>query len=92
MEQPIKEIIKEITETYKLDDKLNAIRLRESWEKLMGQSIAKHTTKIFITNKTLHINFDSAPLRQELSYAKSKVIKMINEDLGDEVVKDIVFS
>ncbi len=36
------------------------------------------------------LNLGSAVLREELSHGKSKIIKMINEELGRDVVKDVV--
>jgi len=29
-------------------------------------------------------------LREELSHGKTKIVKMINEELGREVVKDVI--
>ena len=91
MEQSLKEAIKEFVQAYRLDEKLNKVRLSNVWEKLMGKTIAKHTRELYINKKKLYIKFDSAVLRNELSYAKEKVIKMINEEMGEEVVEDIVF-
>ena len=91
-EQPLKEAIKALLQKYRLENKLNGIDLKNSWEKLMGKTIAKHTIKLYIVEKKLHINFDSAPLREELLFAKDKVIKMINEEMGEEMVEDIVFN
>ena len=91
MEQSLKEAIKEFVQAYRLDEKLNKVRLKIVWKKLMGKTIAKHTIELYIAKKKLYIKFDSAALRSELSYAKEKVIKMINEEMGEEVVEDIVF-
>ncbi len=91
MEQSLKEAIKEFVQAYRLDEKLNKVRLSIVWEKLMGKTIATHTIELYIAKKKLYIKFDSAALRSELSYAKEKVIKMINEEMGEEVVEDIVF-
>ncbi|MFH1320162.1 MAG: DUF721 domain-containing protein [Bacteroidota bacterium] len=89
-ERPLGEIIKKFATRYNLDSKLQEVRLKDSWEKLMGKTIAKHTTKLYLSNKKLYVNFDSAPLREELLFAKDKVIKMINKELGEEVVEDII--
>lgn len=91
MEQSLKEVIKDLLQTYRLDEKLNKVRLIKVWEKLMGKTIAKHTIELYIAKKKLYIKFDSAALRNELSYAKEKVMKMINEEMGEEIIEDIVF-
>ena len=90
MEQSLSEAIKDFVQTYRLDEKLNEMHLSRVWEQLMGKTIAQHTKELHISKKKLYIRFDSAALREELSYAKGKVIKMVNEKFGEEVVEDIV--
>jgi hypothetical protein len=38
----------------------------------------------------LYVALSSAVLREELSYGKDKIIKMINEELRKDVVKEII--
>ena len=89
-EQTLKEAIQELIKTYRLDDKINEVKLFNSWETILGKSIAKHTKAISIKNGILYVTLDSSVLRQELSYAKEKMIKLLNESVGTEVIKDIV--
>ena len=43
-----------------------------------------------VKNKTLYVKLSSSVLREELSYGKEKIIKMINEEMGKEVVTKLV--
>ena len=88
-EQPIKELIDKMLRAYGLGNKLDEISLVKSWESIVGKMIAKHTQEIYFANGVLHIELDSAPLRQELSYAKSNLIEKLNEQAGKNLVKDI---
>jgi hypothetical protein len=90
MEKPIKDTIKEILKSYQLEEKLMAVRIKDSWEKLMGKSIMGHTTEIYIKGKKLYLKFDSAALKEELSYSREKVVKMVNEELDDDVIDEII--
>ncbi|HVA99028.1 MAG TPA: DUF721 domain-containing protein [Bacteroidia bacterium] len=90
-EKSIKEVIDELLKNYRLDTKLNEINLINSWEKITGKMIAKHTQKIFIHKQCLYVTLDSAALRMELSHEKAKIIKMLNEAAGLEVISEIVF-
>ena len=92
MQHSIKDSIKEFLQTHNLEEKIMEVHLQSSWEKLMGKTIAGHTTKIYIKNKKLHLRFDSPALKQELTYAKEKVINSINEEFKSEVVTEIVIS
>ena len=44
-----------------------------------------------VKNKTLIIYLTSAPLREELTYGKDKIIKMINEETGITLIEKIIF-
>jgi hypothetical protein len=52
--------------------------------------IAQHTTDIRIERKTLFVRLDSDAIRNELSYAKSLIIKNINNEIGVEAVVEVV--
>ncbi len=87
----LKEAIDDLLNVYQLSSKLDEHRLISSWEKIMGKMIANHTKEIFIKDKTLIVKLDSSVLREELTYAKSKMIKMLNEAVGKDVVGEIIF-
>ena len=43
-----------------------------------------------LQKKTLIIRLTSSVLREELSYGKEKIIKMINEEIGDKVISKLM--
>lgn len=88
-EKPLKELIDKMLRSYGLGNKLDEISLIKSWESIVGKMIAKHTTDIYLSGGILHISLDSAPLRQELTYAKSRLVEKLNEHAGKAMVKDI---
>ena len=79
-----------MVETYRLKARLNQTKIQAIWESLMGQSIAKYTKDIKIRKNKLYLTIESAPLRQELSYGKEKIAKMINQELGEDFIKEVV--
>ncbi len=89
-EHSLKEVIDQLLKAYKLDDKLAERRLIASWESVMGAMIAKHTTDLYIKHKQLFVSLDSAALRNELSLAKTKIVKMLNDEVGLEVINDVI--
>ena len=91
-DQTLKEVINELLESYKLSDKLKEVRLIDSWEKVVGKLINKHTKNLYIKKKVLFVKLDSAALRNELSYARQKIIKALNKEADEEVIDDIVFT
>jgi flagellar motor protein MotB len=87
----LKECIEELLNSYKLKGKLNQTHVMTSWEKIMGVAIAKRTVSLSFSDKKLFVKLNSAPLKQELSMSKSKIIKMLNDDVGDTLVEEIIF-
>ena len=74
-----------------LEGKFKSTRLVEAWPRLMGEMIARHTVSVRINDGTLHVILDSAPLRQELFQSREDIIRLLNEEAGSEVIKEIVF-
>lgn len=90
-EKPLKQLVNQMLRAYGLGAKLDEMSLVKSWENIVGSMIAKHTTDIFFKEGKLYIKLDSAPLRQELSYAKTKLVEKLNEEAGKKMVNEIIF-
>ena len=56
----------------------------------MGPGVASHTTSVKLQNKTLIIQLNSSVLREELSYGKEKILKIMNEEIGKEVISKLM--
>ena len=82
----IEDLMKHFIKENNLSKGMQKIKVEETWTKMMGQGVASHTTSVRLQNKTLIIQLNSSVLREELSYGKEKIIKMINEELGEEVI------
>jgi len=89
-QQTLKESISKMLRAYKLKDKLDEVKIIDKWEELMGKTIAKYTGKVYIRNKRLYIQLTSAPLKQELSYMKDKIIAILNEEIGEQVINEVI--
>lgn len=86
----IGDILKEIIQINHLDKGLNQISVADAWKNLMGNGVNTYTKDVILKGSTLYVQLTSAVLREELSYGKEKIVKMINEELGREIVKDVV--
>lgn len=74
----------------KLQKGMDKVDAKTAWEKLMGNGVNNYTTAVELRNETLFISLSSSVLREELSHGKSKIIAMLNEELGKELVKKLV--
>jgi len=86
----IGDVIKEFVESNKLQSGLDKVNVREAWEEMMGNGVNHYTTAIKLERDTLYVQLSSSVLREELSYGKEKIISMLNEALGKEIIKKLV--
>ncbi|MEM9884953.1 MAG: DUF721 domain-containing protein [Bacteroidota bacterium] len=79
-----------VEDSKKFKRRLYQAKIKAHWTKTMGTSIVNYTTEIKIYRKKLFISISSAPLRQELSYGKDKILEMMNEMLGETFLEEVV--
>ncbi len=89
-DQSLGDAIREFLHSYNLEDKLNETKVIQSWGKVVGPLVEKHTEDLYIRNRILFVKVLSAALRQELSYSKSKIVKALNDEVKSDVIEDIV--
>lgn len=90
-EQSIKDAVGRFLKVSRLSGRLAEQKIIDGWASRMGKMIANHTKEISIYDKKLFLHIDSAPLRQELFYTREKIVKMLNEEAGEEVIREIIF-
>ena len=90
-DRPLGEVMKELIETYRLEGKLNEVKVVHSWEKVVGEMIARHTKDLYIRNGKLFVTIDSPALKNELTYSSSTIIEKLNNEAGCVVVEEIIF-
>jgi len=66
--------------------------IKEAWSTNMGPMVLKYTKGMTLRKGVLTIKVTSAPLRQELLLNKIKIIDMLNEFLGENLIEDIIVS
>ena len=89
-ESTIGAVLQQIIQVNKLQPGMDQIDVRDAWKQLMGSGVNTYTKNVVLKGSTLYVELGSAVLREELSYGKEKIIKMINEELRKEVVTAII--
>ena len=89
-EHSLQDILKEFIDVNKLNTGMDIIDVEKAWKNLLGNGVNNYTEEIVLKKGTLYVKLSSAVLRDELSYGKAKIIKMINENLGKEIVTSLV--
>jgi predicted nucleic acid-binding Zn ribbon protein len=91
-ERPLRKAIEEFLDAYRLRGKMNEAKVLAAWEKVVGELIARRTRRLSIRGTVLYVQIDSAPLKNELMFARSKIIRSLNKAAGAEVIDDLVVS
>ncbi|SFR81503.1 DUF721 domain-containing protein [Maribacter stanieri] len=86
----MKDALSAFIQKNKLEKGMDKVDARAAWAKLMGNGVNNYTTEIELKFDTLYVSLSSSVLREELSLGKSKIVRMINEEIGKEVVKKLV--
>lgn len=86
----ISDALKEFVETNKLEKGLNKVNVADAWVKLMGNGVNNYTTAVSLERDTLYVQLSSSVLREELSYGKQKIIDMLNEELGKNIIRKLI--
>lgn len=89
-ENSIAEVLKEIIQINKLQTGIDQVSIKEAWINLMGNGVNSYTKNVILKGTTLYVELSSAVLREELSYGKDKIIKMINDEFRRDLIKDVV--
>ncbi|WP_303309660.1 DUF721 domain-containing protein [Hymenobacter sp. BT730] len=88
---PLKDGITALLKAYRLQGKLNEVTVVASWERVMGKAVAMKTQQVYVSNGKLFVRLSSAPLKHELVMAKTRVLEIINAEVGEQVISEVIF-
>jgi predicted nucleic acid-binding Zn ribbon protein len=74
-----------------LESPLNEYRLVEAWKDVVGPSISRYTTNLYIKNQVLYVHLASSVLRQELMMGRETLVRHLNNQVGAQVIVNIIF-
>ena len=84
-------LLQELIERRGYRDKIDAARAVEAWAHLAGPQINALTDRVWVNGGRLFVKVRSAPWRHQLHLQREAWRARLNEDLGREVVREIVF-
>ena len=79
----IGQLIGDLKNINTLSNGMKEVFIMGAWEKVVGKNIADYTTKLYIRDRKLYVNFSSPAARQELFSRRREVIQKLNEIAGE---------
>jgi hypothetical protein len=86
--QLLKEALAGFISENKLEKGLDKVNAKDAWVQCMGSGVNSYTNEVRLEGSTLYVFLSSA--REELSHGRSKIIDMLNELLGKDMIQKII--
>lgn len=87
----IGEIINDLLRQENLDVALDEHRASALWPQIVGDGINRYTIRRYVNNGVMTVHLSSASLANELMLNRAGIIQRINEALGREIIREIIF-
>jgi hypothetical protein len=88
--------ISSILDDYLADNPQLAIQIAENrainaWNSLLGATVARYTSNLYVQNRKLYAKITSPVLKSELTLCRGQLVRRLNEKAGRNVIDDIIF-
>ncbi|HEY4655114.1 MAG TPA: DUF721 domain-containing protein [Cyclobacteriaceae bacterium] len=88
--RPVGQAIRDLLNTYHLETRFDETNIVASWERLVGRPIARRTKKVYLRDKILYAEFDSASMKHDFMLHKEEVLRLFHKEFGEAVITEIV--
>lgn len=89
--QSISEVLRKYVKGTSIERKLKEVDAMQSWENLLGKTIANYTKSISMKNKIMFVEINSSVAKNELFMMREEIRRKLNENAGEEIVSKIIF-
>lgn len=72
------------------DESYERARASYLWGEVVGPTVNRYTVRRWIQHDELHVVIASAPLKNELSFSKERIVRHLNSLVGKDVISKLV--
>ncbi|MBO5849820.1 MAG: DUF721 domain-containing protein [Paludibacteraceae bacterium] len=87
----IKDLIPSALDEIGASQKLSEQHILQAWDKYFGSSIRSFVSKIYVNRGVLYVKIDSSTLKNELFIQRESIVKKLNEDVQQDIIKTLIF-
>jgi len=84
-------VLKEVVSSFGIEDKLYQGQIVATWQEIAGERIGQEVEKTWVRDGKLFVRIKSPVWRQELHLNRDSWCRRLNEELGEDRVKTIIF-
>ena len=85
------DVLQRLVDQKPLKKGITTVRVVAAWESVMGKNVQAYTDHLELLDQRLIVQLRSAPLKNELLFARETIVKKLNETLGETVITELVF-
>lgn len=89
--QPIRSILAQTIKCLEIDVPLRTYSILETWNEIVGDSVADHSRPRSVRNRILFIDVAHPTWMQQLQFLKPTLLEKVNAFLGESLIRDIRF-
>lgn len=89
--EPIRTLLQEVLEELQIEKPILEARAVKAWGSVLGRSVAEVTDQLYFKNGILYVRLRSSVVRNEMQMLKTQLIPRLNEYIGKDIVKDVIF-
>src|SRR5574344_30850 len=85
------DIMKTILQEDNINKQMLEHRTANMWAQIIGPTVAKATKEVYVKDGVLYVSLYSSVIREHLFMLKSKIISSLNDAVGENIIKDVIF-
>jgi predicted nucleic acid-binding Zn ribbon protein len=89
--QSLSDVLRQYVKGTSIEKKLKEVDVVQSWEELLGKTIAHYTKNVTLRGKILFVEITSSVVKNELFMMREEICRKLNEKAGEEMVEKIIF-
>ncbi|MCC5916351.1 MAG: DUF721 domain-containing protein [Cryomorphaceae bacterium] len=86
----IGQVISQIIRENGWEERIHKQELYLAWDEVMGPAVAKRTESIYLKGRRLFITINSAPLKHELNMQRTRIVEILREHTGRDLVDHVI--
>ncbi|HUL36627.1 MAG TPA: DUF721 domain-containing protein [Thermodesulfobacteriota bacterium] len=89
--QSIRSVLENTLKSLEIDVPLKSYSILETWNEIVGATVAAHSQPRSIRNRILFIDVTHSTWMQQLQFLKPTLLEKVNNFLGEPLIQDIRF-
>lgn len=88
-QQSLGDALKSFLQKNDLQQGIDQVDIARAWNEVLGPGVARYTRSVRLRGAALTVQLNSSVLREELSLGQSKIIALLNEHMGRDLVEEL---